>query len=587
MLNHILRVTHNIKIFILLLISLNFSCGRPEIDIPTKVRVEFLQEGNTLPADIVELRITGESVSEYRVKYGESTTVDCSVDESYSDAIPIDEVYTLNLTQMVQRRITLCAIGKDSNGAWQEFEVATTKELSVVLNEENQPVALEIIPNSIILSKDSVVKVSVFGITSIGTSINLTSLSDWYIDNLEIADLIIDSEDLSVALNGKASGVTVLQSGYENLSTETSVFVTDAKLIGITPSSTEVKLPEGQQVSLTIKGAYDDGAVVDITSMVEWKSLHEGIVEIVSSGLNKRSISGKNVGDANVVVTFQEQEALVNIEVTDATLESIQIQPTSVTLAKGTGAVLKATGLFSDGSTLDITSSATWVSNDSSVVEVTNVGSNKGFAQGKLEGSTKIQVQSEGISASLPIVVTSAFLTEIDISPEYETIVSGLSTNLVATGILSDGTIQNMTSLVEWSSSDVTIASSSNDPSIKGKVTGLSSGTADITAIYNDIEGSASITVTSPVVTNISVSPGNTSVTPLGQQQFVATAHYNNGTNSDITEEATWSSSNEIVATVDNSPGNKGLSRGISVGTALIIAEYEDFDDQANLDVGL
>ena len=68
----------------------------------------------------------------------------------------------------------------------------------------------------------------------------------------------------------------------------------------------------------------------------------------------------------------------------------------------------------------------------------------------------------------------------------------GFGRQMVATGTYSDGTTADLTSTAVWSSSSTSIATVS-----AGVVTGVALGTATITATYNDVAGSGSITITS------------------------------------------------------------------------------------------
>jgi hypothetical protein len=75
---------------------------------------------------------------------------------------------------------------------------------------------------------------------------------------------------------------------------------------------------------------------------------------------------------------------------------------------------------------------------------------------------------------------------------------------------------------------------------------------------------------------SVVVEPVSTEIFILGEKQFVATAHFSDGSTEDITkhELTTWSSSNLLIATVVNTGIYSGLATGHSVGTANISATY-------------
>jgi hypothetical protein len=110
-----------------------------------------------------------------------------------------------------------------------------------------------------------------------------------------------------------------------------------------------------------------------------------------------------------------------------------------------------------------------------------------------------------------------------------------------------------------------------------GRVTHLSSGQTQIRAIYRNVTGSATLDVFVLTLTSISVS-----CAPQGEaHQCAAVGHYNDGTNQTITSQATWTSSNTAVATVDGS----GLVRHRSSGQAEIRAANQGLNGSIVLDI--
>ena len=68
----------------------------------------------------------------------------------------------------------------------------------------------------------------------------------------------------------------------------------------------------------------------------------------------------------------------------------------------------------------------------------------------------------------------------------------------------------------------------------------------------------------------VEITPSNPSL-PIGAtQQFTATATQSDGTSIEVTDQATWTSSNTAVATVNSS----GLASALRPGTAIITAAY-------------
>src|SRR5580658_508010 len=110
---------------------------------------------------------------------------------------------------------------------------------------------------------------------------------------------------------------------------------------------------------------------------------------------------------------------------------------------------------------------------------------------------------------------------------------------------MSDGTTQNPTT-VTWSSAQSSVAA----VNAQGYVTAAGKGTAQVSAAYNGLTGSAAIAVGPPALVSIKVSPTPSSL-PLGEtQQFAATGNYTDGSTQNLTQSATWISSGPAIATV-------------------------------------
>jgi uncharacterized protein YjdB len=84
------------------------------------------------------------------------------------------------------------------------------------------------------------------------------------------------------------------------------------------------------------------------------------------------------------------------------------------------------------------------------------------------------------------------------------------------------------------------------------------------------VMASTNLSVSNKTVTSLAVTPSTVSVIAGQTQQLVATATFSDGTTSDVTSQASWSSSATGIATVSSS----GLVSGVAMGTAGITASY-------------
>ncbi|HLO25853.1 MAG TPA: Ig-like domain-containing protein, partial [Geobacteraceae bacterium] len=230
-------------------------------------------------------------------------------------------------------------------------------------------------------------------------------------------------------------------------------------------------------------------------------------------------------------------------------------------------------------STRDITQFVTWISTVPSVASISNVGNQKGLATGVKVGSTVITAALGSIvSANDTLTVTNAVLQTITITPPIPpattvTMASKTSQQFTATGHFDNGTAQDLTLLVTWSTSDKTIVAISNATSTKGVATGvIAGGPITITASFKGISGTASVTVVNATLTGITIQPSTATVAVGATQQFLAIGSFTGGFTQDLTKAVKWSSSNKNVAITSNGFNSRGLTTAIAVGSTTITA---------------
>ena len=160
----------------------------------------------------------------------------------------------------------------------------------------------------------------------------------------------------------------------------------------------------------------------------------------------------------------------------------------------------------------------------------------------------------------------------LDLTPASQTLISGQTVQLTATRRFPGGALEDVTSKVTYTTSDRTIASISD----RGVVTaGTQTGTVVIKAYdsLSDATALASFTVLAAAITSIDVSPPVVALTRTSQPRaFTATAHFNNGTASDVTNQVVWSSANTDVAIVGNTQLDRGVVIPVAPGDTTIIA---------------
>src|SRR5205823_2524099 len=114
-------------------------------------------------------------------------------------------------------------------------------------------------------------------------------------------------------------------------------------------------------------GTFNDGGTRDITHQAVWSSSDTTISTIGSSnGL----LFGAAPGLVNITATLGSVTTSVPFTVTGAKIVSISIAPSSATMPIGGHKHFAATGTFDDSSTQDLTTTATWASDNTAVATV-------------------------------------------------------------------------------------------------------------------------------------------------------------------------------------------------------------------------
>ena len=149
-----------------------------------------------------------------------------------------------------------------------------------------------------------------------------------------------------------------------------------------------------------------------------------------------------------------------------------------------------AIGTYSDGKTMDLTHTATWISDNTAIATI----SYSGMATGITAGTTNITATLDGITSPV-IVLTIKALVSIEVTPASPPDLKvGVNQEFTATGTYTDGSWANITGRVKWAS-DKTIATLNS----QGLATGVAPGTTDITATMFGITGQVvKLTVVAP-----------------------------------------------------------------------------------------
>jgi trimeric autotransporter adhesin len=373
----------------------------------------------------------------------------------------------------------------------------------------------------------------------------------WSSSNATVAT--VNNSGLVSALN---AGSTTITATSEGRSATAQVSVTcGIQSVVITPRADTLRaIGETRQFTAA---AYD---AAGMQVSVAWSSLNSLVATVSSEGL----VTAQQMGTALIVATATvggcTQSDTVGV-VVDQVVEHITLNPSSAVVPEGSTVTIEVFATDSRGNRVH-NPKLQWSTASAEIATVDGTGK----VTGQHSGSTQVTARSDNnVSAAAPVQVIeeeSSQVHSVTVTPSASSLAVGSALTLTAVARDSSGNVIE-SAPISWSSSSPAVASVQN-----GVVTGLTAGSAIITAASGTRSGTAAINVTavtSPTVHTVTVSPTSASVAAGATTTLQATAR--DASNNIISGASfTWQSSAPGIATVSNA----GVVTGVASGSAVV-----------------
>lgn len=181
------------------------------------------------------------------------------------------------------------------------------------------------------------------------------------------------------------------------------------------------------------------------------------------------------------------------ISVEEATLTGLVLAPTNLVLPVDAVQPVVALGTFDDGTVVDLTADASFVSSDATVVTLLDFFN--GYMVALSPGQATVTATVGALSADILVDVIDAQPTAVVLTPVNPILDTGRLRQFYATGLYDDGTTGDLSFFCTWTSSDPQTLLVVNEPYAKGLAYGLEPGVVTVSAQCGALLDSTEATV--------------------------------------------------------------------------------------------
>jgi uncharacterized protein YjdB len=319
---------------------------------------------------------------------------------------------------------------------------------------------------------------------------------------------------------------------------------------GVKLDITSKELTEGE--SFTLKATVEPDNATD--KSVTWSSSANDVASVDQNG----KVTALKAGTATITVTTKDGSkkatCAITVKAKVIPVTGVTLDASAMEVDEGFSFMLTAT-VNPDNAT---DKSVTWSSSDATVATVSQTGEVTGVKKGT--ATITVTTNNGGKTATCTVTVI-ARVASVSLDKNTLELAEGEFATLVATVLPENANEKSVT----WSSSDEAVAKVDQT----GKVTAVKKGTATITVTTTDGGKTASCTVTVIAkVASVSLDKNEMELTEGESATLTATVLPENANDKSVT----WSSSDEAVATVDQT----GKVTAVKKGTATITVTTND-----------
>ncbi|CAM3488728.1 hypothetical protein EDM52_18915 [Brevibacillus invocatus] len=392
--------------------------------------------------------------------------------------------------------------------------------------------------NSRIGQEDQVQLTAVY---SDSTEEDVTAKADWTVDKGAIATV------LNGKVKGLSSGTANVTAKYGSQTFSFPISVEIAHRLESSKSKVSLLLNEEEQVSL--KAIFPDGSEnPNVEDRAEWSTSNAEVADVI-----KGKIKAYDAGTAVITASYGTKTATIQVDVDMA--QKLELNKQDLFLKVGATADVVLTATYANGDSLDVKDKAAWTSSKESVAYYSN-----GQIHAVSSGEAVITASYGNKTVQMKVDVEVP--RSLDIVPAFLVMKSGSKEDVIVKASFANGTKEEITDKVEWSSDNEEAVFAKD-----GTISAYKPGTANVKATYGG--KTATLVVDVDVPQNLVANVTNLAMQIGEAKQITVKASFpnNSGESEDVTNKLTWTSTSPAVATV-----RQGLVTGVGTGATTITA---------------
>jgi hypothetical protein len=394
---------------------------------------------------------------------------------------------------------------------------------------------------------DSPVAVQAAVFNDLTSKLDITQLGTWSWTNQVVATVTAG------LISPKSVGSSTISVSYRGLNKNINVTVLPV-ITSIQTNAATMNLFKGEVIQLPqVTGTTIADQTQDLSSMASWTSSNVSVANIENGKL-----LAKKAGTTQLTVTVKNFSYSVEVTVQEKVLR-LKPSQTAYQLVESKEAALPTVkALYEDGVEEDISSKITWkVSSPNLLIKDSNM-------RGLLNSRVSLTGTYLNKSVTIPVVIESE-ITNITLDSEDFALNMKQSRSIKVTGTDSDGKTLNLSSKMNWVSSDPKVAV------VRGaNVSGVAEGSATLTGSYQGVSKQVTIRVV-PRLLKLQSEESSYKLKVNETKSLAVDAVYDTGKADNITDSAVWTSSNLSIVSVSN-----GKIKALKKGTVTIKAVFNN-----------